>query len=94
MSLIVGAHVVQVETLWQVVIELDGAELSLAAEGILYHEVQLGAVERGLTFLLNRIQPHLGGCFSDGLLCALGKLPPQCSIKTPMKRSSEPNGAR
>jgi hypothetical protein len=46
--LVVGAGVAQVEPLGQVVVHLHRAELPLAADHVLHHEVDLRPVERGL----------------------------------------------
>lgn len=56
----VFAHVGQPEALGQVVVHLDGAELPLPPQGVLHHEVQLGAVEGGVPLLHRVPEPGLG----------------------------------
>ena len=68
---VVGALVRQVETLRQVVVHLDGAQLPFAADGILDHEVQLRAVECGFAQLHDGREPFLPGCLHDGALSLL-----------------------
>ena len=47
----VGPDVLEVEAFGKVVVDLDRAELPAAADGVLDHEVELGAIERGLAGL-------------------------------------------
>ena len=62
MRLVVGADVIQIESLGQLVIDLHGAELPLAADHVADDEVDLRAVERGLAGLeAERNAERLGG---------------------------------
>ncbi len=53
-SLVVGTNVLQFKTFGQVVVHLNGAQLPLATNGVLDHEVELGSVESSLASLLNK----------------------------------------
>ncbi len=70
--LVVAAGVFELEAFGQVVVDLDGAELPAAAEGVLDHEVELGAVECCLAKLGAGLEALLGAGVDDGLL---GKVP-------------------
>ncbi len=72
MQFVVGALVRQVEALREVVVHLDRSQLPFAADGVLYHEVELRAVEGGFAVLHDRLQPLLLGRPDDG---RLGLLP-------------------
>ncbi len=56
---VVGALVREVEALREVVVDLDRAELPLAADGVLDHEVELRAVEGSLAVLHDGVEPLL-----------------------------------
>ena len=64
----VSIGVLQLEALRQVVVYLDGSELPLASDGVLYHKVQLGAVECGLAFLHDGLEALLFRGVYDSLL--------------------------
>ena len=67
----VGIGIFKLETLRQVVVDLDGTQLPLAAEGVLDHEVQFRAIEGGLAVFGNGRKTLLGGRLDDGLLRAV-----------------------
>ena len=50
----------------EVVVDLHGAELPFAADDILHHEVDLGAVERGLARLFGKGHAEAGGRIAAG----------------------------
>ena len=64
--LVVGADVFEFETVGQVVVHLDGAELPRTAEGILHHEVEFGAVECRFAGNGDGFQAGLSYGFDDG----------------------------
>src|ERR1017187_396495 len=64
--LVVRAAVGQVEPDGEVVVDLDRAELPLAPDHVLDHEVDLGAVERGLARLLRESDPEGPCCLPAG----------------------------
>ena len=64
----VRVSVLELETLRQVVIDLDCTQLPLASDRILDHEVKFRPVERGLAKLNDSLQPLLGRGVDDGLL--------------------------
>ena len=66
MWLVVGADVLQLEALGQVVIHLYGAQLPGAAEGIFDHEVEFGAVESGFAQFRYGFQACFLYGFDDG----------------------------
>ncbi len=72
MLLIVGTGVFETETLRQIVVHLNGAELPAAAYGILDHEVEFRTVECSLTLHLTGFEALFGTCLDDG---ALGEMP-------------------
>ena len=71
-ELVVGALVRQVEALREVVVHLDGAQLPLAADGVLDHEVEFWSVEGSFAVLHDRVETLLLGGLHDG---RLGLLP-------------------
>ena len=67
--LVVRAHVLQLEALGELGVELDGAALPGAAQGVGQVEVQLGAVEGAVALVDHVGLAHLGdGLFQDCLL--------------------------
>jgi hypothetical protein len=65
--LAVGAGVAEVEADRQVVIDLDGAELPFAAQDVLDHEIDLGAVEGRLARFFGEGYAEAGGGIAAGL---------------------------
>ncbi len=55
---VVRADIFQLEALRQVVIELHGSQLPLAADAIANYKIDLGAVERGFAFLGGVFHAH------------------------------------
>ena len=70
--LVVGTGILELETLGQVVVHLDGAQLPAAAQSILDHKVQLGTIEGRLAGHLLGNQALLLTSLDDG---ALGLFP-------------------
>ena len=70
-ELIVCTLISEVETLGEVVVNLDGTELPAAAESVLDHKVELRTIERSLTILDYGVQTLLLGCLNDCALCLL-----------------------
>ncbi len=67
--LAVLAHVLQLEALRQLAVQLDGAALPGAAQGVGQMEVQLGAVEGAVALVDDEVLAHLGdGVFQDVLV--------------------------
>ena len=69
--LIVGACVFQLEALGEVVVNLNGAELPAAANGVLDHEVKFRAIEGCLTKFLACIEAFLLARLDDSGLCKM-----------------------
>ncbi len=69
---VVRPCVLQLETLGQVVVDLDGAQLPTAANRIADHEVELGAVERRFAQFHHSFEPLLLRHFLD---CTLRFVP-------------------
>ena len=69
--LVVLTHILQLETLWQVVVNLDGTELPTATQCVLNHEVELRTIESGLTILNMSVHTFLTACLDDCVLCLL-----------------------
>ena len=65
-TLVVGAHVFQLEAFREVVVHLDGTQLPAAADGVFHHEVELRAVESGFAVFHHGGQAFLGGRLDDG----------------------------
>ena len=69
--LVVGADVVEVEALGELVVDLHGAELPLAADDVLDDEVDLRPVERGFAGLLGERHAERFGGVAAGVLGAV-----------------------
>ena len=65
--LIVRASVFQLKTLWQIVIHLNRAKLPSAANRILYHKVELRAIERRFAIFNSRRQAFFMASLDNSL---------------------------
>ena len=65
--LVVASGVFEFEAFGQVVIDLNGAQLPAAADGVFDHEVKFGTVEGSLTSFLACRKSLLFAGFDDGL---------------------------
>ncbi len=68
MLLIVGTGIFEPETLREVIVDLNGAELPATAYGILDHEVEFRTVERGFACFLTGIEALFSAGFDNRLL--------------------------
>ena len=71
---VVLSGVFQLEPLWQVVVYLNGTQLPAAANGILYHEVELRTIEGSLANLAAGAKSLLGTSLLDGILALFPNL--------------------
>ena len=67
--LVVATDIFKLKTLRKVVVHLDCTELPLSSDRILYHEVELRALECCLTVLYYSIETLLLSRLDDGCLC-------------------------
>src|SRR5438094_6340358 len=68
MRAIVGADVFQLKALGQIVVELNGAELPLAADAIPDHEVNLWTIEGRLAYFRRIVHAHILDDIENGPL--------------------------
>ena len=66
--LVVGTRIFELETLWQVVIHLDGTQLPTATQCVLNHEVEFRTIECGLTQFCAGGESFLCTCLDDSIL--------------------------
>ena len=71
---VILGSILQFETLWQVVIHLDGTQLPTTADGILYHEVELRTIEGSLANLLTSLKTLLLASLADSVLALFPNL--------------------
>ncbi len=64
-GLVVSADVLEFETLWEVVVYLNCAELPFASDSVLDHEVEFRAVESGFAGLLDEGYAFFLACLND-----------------------------
>ena len=71
---VILGSILQLETLWQVVIHLDGTQLPTTTDGILYHEVELRTIEGSLANLLTSLKTLLLASLADSILALFPNL--------------------
>ena len=71
---VILSGIFQLETLWQVVIHLDGTQLPTTTDGILYHEVELRTIEGSLANFLTSLKTLLLASLADSVLALFPNL--------------------